>query len=166
MKLVLQTLLFTLLVPGTVAVYVPLLLARGRLPAAGLQRVAAVALLACAAATYGWCAFDFVRSGRGTPFPLAAPRRLVARGLYRYTRNPMYVGVLLALGGWALLLRSPLHLAYALAVATCFELFVVLYEEPRLTRQFGPEYLAYTRRVGRWLPRLPRRAQARRHDPR
>jgi len=69
----------------------------------------------------------------------------------------MHVGVLATILGWAALFRAPALLAYALAVSTLFQLFIVLYEDRYLAREFGAEYTAYCERVGRWLPRLPRR---------
>jgi protein-S-isoprenylcysteine O-methyltransferase Ste14 len=156
MLLLLKNLLFTVLVPGTVAVYVPLLLARQRSLACGPLLALAVAILFLGSAIYGWCVWDFATFGRGTPAPIDAPKRLVSRGLYHYTRNPMYVGVLTVILGWALLFRASVLLLYALAIGVCFHLFIVLYEERHLRRAFGTEYDEYCARVGRWLPRLPR----------
>jgi protein-S-isoprenylcysteine O-methyltransferase Ste14 len=156
MTLLLKNLLFTVVVPGTVAVYVPLMIADGRSPASGIVFAIACAVLAFGAATYAWCVWDFAAFGRGTPAPIDAPTRLVVRGLYRYTRNPMYVGVLTVILGWAVLFHAAALVLYALIVGTCFHLFIVLYEEPHLQRQFGNEYEPYRRRVGRWLPRLRR----------
>src|SRR6516225_10065070 len=96
MILALKNLLFTLVVPGTVGVYLPLILARSRTPASGLGFKLAILLFTIGGSIYAWCVFDFASFGRGTPLPLDAPRKLVRRGLYRYSRNPMYVGVLTA----------------------------------------------------------------------
>jgi protein-S-isoprenylcysteine O-methyltransferase Ste14 len=156
MALLLKNLLFTVLVPGSVAVYLPLLIAGERPPAAGGPLALALAVLALGAAIYAWCVWDFASFGRGTPAPVDAPKKLVVRGLYRYTRNPMYVGVLTVILGWALLFRAAGLGLYAAAVATCFHLFVVLYEERHLRAVFGAQYEAYCARVSRWLPR-PRR---------
>jgi hypothetical protein len=87
MLLFLKDLLFTVIVPGAVAVYVPLRLAAGRewLPSRwGVAQSAALLLLACGCAVYFWCLWDFAVFGRGTPAPIDAPRRLVVRRLYRY----------------------------------------------------------------------------------
>ena len=162
MKLLLKNLLFTLVVPGTIAVYVPLFLARDRAPASGLVLFLALALLAMGGVIYAWCVWDFAVFGRGTPAPIDAPKKLVVRGLYRYSRNPIYVGVLTALVGWAVMFRGTNVLIYALCVGICFHLFVVLYEEHRLGQQFGAEYHEYCEKVGRWLPRFSgRQAQQR-----
>ena len=71
----------------------------------------------------------------------------------------MYVGVVTAIAGVALAKRSWGSAIYAIAVALAFHLRVVLYEEPRLTREFGASFDEYRRQVPRWLPRLRRRRQ-------
>jgi protein-S-isoprenylcysteine O-methyltransferase Ste14 len=152
MALLLKNLLFTVLVPGTVGVYVPLLLARGRPAASGPALAVALAVLALGASIYAWCVWDFASFGRGTPAPIDAPKKLVVRGLYRYTRNPMYVGVLTVILGWAVLFRAASLVLYALVVGTLFHLFIVLYEERHLAGEFGSQYEAYRSRVPRWLP--------------
>jgi len=150
-RLLLKNLLFTLVMPGTVAVYFPLWLSADRTMPAGPSLWIGALAIAVGAGMYAWCLWDFATFGRGTPAPIDAPKQLVIRGLYRYTRNPMYVGVLTAIAGWALLFRSTTLLAYGAIVAACFAAFVVLYEEPHLARVFGEEYEQYKRRVGRWL---------------
>lgn len=157
MILLLKNLIFTVVVPATVAVYVPLLVARGRSPAVGWPLGIGVALVLSGASMYAWCVRDFAMFGRGTPFPLDAPKKLVIRGLYRYTRNPMYVAVLTVVSGWAIVFRSWALVVYGCGVWACFHLVVVGYEERRLRREFGQEYDDYRARVGRWLPRPPRR---------
>ena len=82
-----------------------------------------------------------------------APKRLVARGLYRFVRNPMYVGVLLAILGQALWFGSAATLWYAMVAALFFHLFVVFYEEPTLRRKFGESYTEYAKSVPRWMPK-------------
>ena len=160
MILLLKNLLFTLVVPGTVAVYVPLLIARGRSPASGVACPLAVVVFALGASTYAWSVWDFATFGRGTPAPIDAPKRLVVRGLYRYTRNPMYVGALTVILGWALFFHAAAVLLYAIVVGIIFHLFIVLYEERHLRREFGSEYDDYRSHVGRWLPRFRRRLPA------
>ena len=154
MKLLAKNVLFTLLLPGTVAVYLPLAIAAGRPPATGPVLAVASIVLCLGLAIYSACVWDFATVGRATPAPIDAPRVLVSGGLYRYTRNPMYVGVLTVIGGWAVLYRDARLVLYALVVWTCFHLFTVLYEEPHLAGEFGEQYAAYCSRVPRWLPRL------------
>jgi protein-S-isoprenylcysteine O-methyltransferase Ste14 len=160
MVLLLKNLLFTLIVPGTVAVYVPLNIADGRPTGWGAGMAAGIPVLLLGAFVYAWCVWDFASFGRGTPAPIDAPKKLVIRGLYHYTRNPMYVGVLTVILGWALLFGEAVLALYALLVGTCFHLFIVLYEEPHLRAEFGDEYDAYCAMVARWLPRIPRGAAA------
>ena len=152
--LALKNLLFTAIVPGTVAVYVPLRLAQGAAAASGGLLALAIVLFFVGAALYAWCVWDFATFGRGTPLPVDAPTRLVVRGLYRYTRNPMYLGVLTVILSWATLYRSTALAVYAVVVGLCFHLFIILYEERHLRRVFGRDYAAYCTKVPRWIPRF------------
>ena len=85
---------------------------------------------------------------------MAQTEVLVASGLYRFVRNPMYVCVLTIIAGQALLLGQTRLVAYAGVVAVAFHLNVRVYEEPTLRRRFGASYESYCRHVGRWWPRL------------
>ncbi len=156
MLLLLKNLLFTVLVPGSVGVYAPLLIIDDRPAASRAVFAAGCLLLLLGTCIYGWCVWDFASFGRGTPAPIDAPKRLVVRGLYHYTRNPMYVGVLTVILGWATLFACPPVVFYAACVWMVFHLFIRLYEEPHLAGEFGGEYEAYRERVGRWLPRSGR----------
>jgi protein-S-isoprenylcysteine O-methyltransferase Ste14 len=98
------------------------------------------------------CIVAFVFLGRGTPAPFDPPRRLVARGPYRFIRNPMYLGAALFLVGFALFYQSTGAAIYAAAFCVVAHLFVVLYEEPTLRRTFGHDYDEYCQMVGRWWP--------------
>jgi protein-S-isoprenylcysteine O-methyltransferase Ste14 len=98
--------------------------------------------------------------GHGTPAPIDAPKHLVVHGLYKYVRNPMYIGVLLVIVGAAVLFQSRRVLVYGAIVGLFFHLFVVLFEEPLLRKKFGESYLSYCRGVGRWVPRLGRKQAA------
>jgi protein-S-isoprenylcysteine O-methyltransferase Ste14 len=152
-KTLVKTLIFIVLVPGTVTVAVPYwLLGAGARPQ-GPWTLIGVLLIALGAASSLWCAWDFAVAGRGTPAPIDPPKALVARGLYRVVRNPMYLGVLLVLLGESVVFGSWALLRYAVLVWLCFHLFVVLYEEPALRRKFGASYEDYCRRVWRWTPR-------------
>ena len=102
------------------------------------------------------CVWDFGWTGRGTPAPIAPPKRLVVVGFYRYVRNPMYLGFFIGWAGlWVVFGRANLlAIALALAVVLGVALFVLLYEEPTLRKTFGEEYEEYCRNVRRWVPRL------------
>jgi len=154
----LRTLVFTLIVPGTVLVLVPVaLLASGVGPVLQLGPARWVGLLPLGTGLVVilWCFGDFVRRGRGTPAPYDPPRRLVVTGLYRSVRNPQYVGVVLVAAGEALLAEAAVLLGYAGLLAVVYHLFVRYYEEPTLTRLFGEAYTRYRADVPRWLPRWP-----------
>lgn len=164
MLLFLKNLIFSILVPGTVAFYVPYAIGTRALAVSSLgfgRLVLAAPLLLMGSAIYLWCTWDFATTGRGTPAPIDPPKQLVMRGLYRTVRNPMYVGVLLTIAGWAVLFRSWALVAYATVMWLLFHAFVVLVEEPMLRRSFGSAYDAYCRKVRRWWPRRPQRLSRR-----
>ena len=96
----------------------------------------------------------FVVVGRGTLVPTVPTEHLVVSGLYRFVRNPMYVGVALALGGEALLFWSGRVVMELTVAVALMDIFVRFYEEPKLARTYGEEYHRYRHNVGRWLPRL------------
>jgi protein-S-isoprenylcysteine O-methyltransferase Ste14 len=96
----------------------------------------------------------FVVEGLGTPAPVAPTEQLVVGGLYRYVRNPMYLAVIAIIVGQALVLERPVLLVYAATVGFTVATFVLGYEEPALTRQFGDQYECYRREVPRWWPRM------------
>lgn len=156
MGLLIRNLAFTIVVPGSGAVWVPWwILTRGGAtpnpvvwPAAGF--------IAAGAALYLSCLWIFASVGQGTPGPWDAPRRFVAVGPYRWVRNPIYIGALLAVVGEAWLFLALPLLVYAVGMAISFHLFVMGYEEPTLRRRFGETYVEYLRTVPRWIPRPPK----------
>ena len=101
-----------------------------------------------------WCWKDFIKFGKGTPSPTDPPEKLVVKGLYRLTRNPMYVGVGFVLFGEILFFESTVLIIYTFLILFVFHLFVVLYEEPALKKKFGNSYKEYIDSVPRWLPKL------------
>jgi protein-S-isoprenylcysteine O-methyltransferase Ste14 len=155
----LKTAIFTVVVPGTVAFYVPYLLARRGhdllAPPQSAWQFLGVLPLAAGVAIYLWCAWDFAVTGLGTPLPIDAPRVLIVKGMYRYVRNPMYVGALNVVLGWAIWFSSGAMLIYLACFWLAASLFVLFYEEPHLRSVFGTQYEGYCRRVNRWLPKLP-----------
>lgn len=154
---VVASVLFTLFGgPGIVLLLVPWAITRLRIPAdePGAQRAAAALLVALGLAPLLESIVRFVRVGRGSLVPTVPPERLVASGLYRYVRNPMYLVVVAALAGEALLFRSRGILVECAVVWAFFHLFVMSYEEPRMARSYPAEYALYRSHVPRWLPRL------------
>jgi protein-S-isoprenylcysteine O-methyltransferase Ste14 len=160
---------FFLAAPGMVAGLIPWLLtrwqAREPLPYWAPMRVLGGILLVAGLIALIRAFVRFVMEGLGTPAPIAAPERLVVGGVYRYVRNPMYVAVLAAIVGQALLLGRLGLLLYAAAAWLLVAGFVRWYEEPTLTRRFGEDYEAYRRAVPAWWPRLRPWEPAERDEP-
>jgi protein-S-isoprenylcysteine O-methyltransferase Ste14 len=154
MKLLPRSVLSFAALPGIVAFGVPLLLIRR--PA--VFHVPAIVPLTAGVAVLLWCVRDFHVRGLGTLAPWDPPRRLVINGLYHYSRNPMYVGVLLILFGWAAAFGSGGHLTYALVMAVVFHVRVVFFEEPWLLETHGAEWTRYRAHVNRWFGRKTRLA--------
>lgn len=109
-------------------------------------------LLAIGSLIYFWCLWDFMIAGRGTPLPIDPQKTLIAWGLYKYTRNPMYIGVVLLIIAWALLFLSWDIMVYGIFIAVMFHLIVVLYEEPHMRRKYGARYEHYCLEINRWIP--------------
>ena len=154
---VIVSILFTALGgPGIALVWLPLGITRFRVPAAEprWQMLLAAALVLAGVSPGLESIRRFVVVGRGTLVPTAPTEHLVVSGFYRHVRNPMYVGVLVALAGEVLLFRSRGLLLFAVCLWLGFHLFVSLYEEPTLTRRYGDEYLRFKQNVPRWMPRL------------
>lgn len=144
-----RALLAFLALPGVVALAVPVwIVLHGQ--AIVVHPVGVVPLLGGFAALL-WCVRDFYVSGKGTLAPWHPPEKLVVVGLYRYSRNPMYVAVTLMLSGWALTYASMNLLVYAAFVLLAFHLRIVLGEEPWLARRYGSDWDLYKSRVPRWL---------------
>lgn len=146
--------LAALVMPGIVAGVAPALIVLqggGTSSAPGIALATGSAIAAAGVCLLLTCIVGFARHGDGTLAPYDPPQALVIRGPYRYTRNPMYVGVLAVLAGLALANWSPSLGIYAAGVATAFVTFVRIYEEPRLERQFGDSYRTYRSHVPRWL---------------
>jgi protein-S-isoprenylcysteine O-methyltransferase Ste14 len=147
--LFLRALIAFLVLPGIVAFLAPALILRSI--DTGTPHGEGVAVFLAGAFVLLWCVRDFYVAGRGTLAPWDPPRHLVSIGLYRFSRNPMYVGVLIVLLGWAIAFRSRPLLIYAVVVAILFHVRVLLYEEPWLARTFPDEWRAYKTRVPRWF---------------
>ena len=151
---VLRTLHFTLLGPGRVVVLLPavILLAGSllsRIP--GRSWLVGVVPILTGVIVYCSCAWQFTFTGKGTPWPRDPTKVFVAKGLYRLTRNPMFIGILLILVGEAIVFRSVALLVYTFYRGHRFNSHATAEEEPRLRRDFGTSYEEYCRRVPRWI---------------
>jgi protein-S-isoprenylcysteine O-methyltransferase Ste14 len=132
----LKTALFTVLVPEPAIVLVPWLL-RGHpsIPVSDFEEVAAILVVTIGVLIYLHTAFwGLAWTGGGTPAPIAPTKTLVVRGLHRFVRNPMYLGVLLAIAGQAWLFHSRQTAIYLVCLWLAFHLFALFYEEPTLKK--------------------------------
>jgi protein-S-isoprenylcysteine O-methyltransferase Ste14 len=149
---------FLVIAPGFVAGLVPWWISRWRLEAPffgmPLFRFAGGALIALGGIGLLDSFARFALQGLGTPAPVFPTRHLVATGLYRYVRNPMYVAVTSAVLGQGLMLGNTTVLEYGGFVWLLFHIFVLAYEEPTLRASFGSEYQSFCAAVPRWIPRL------------
>jgi protein-S-isoprenylcysteine O-methyltransferase Ste14 len=161
--LLLRSVFFVVLLPGTVTVLIPYWLISSRrtnlLPGKPALHYLGLPLIAIGALALLWCMWEFFSRGRGTISASDPPKHLVVQGLYRYVRNPMYVAVLTILIGEAIFFMSAPVLIEAGVFITLAHLFVSYYEEPVLRRQFGESYERYSQTVGRWIPRYRARAK-------
>jgi protein-S-isoprenylcysteine O-methyltransferase Ste14 len=148
---------FRLLVGGFVIGYVPYsILSSHPEPAPALLSIltiTAVFLIAAGVYVYLRCVWDFAFGGESDN-----PTMLIARGTYKFVRNPMYTSLVLILLGESLLFRSWRLFGYAAAFWFAVHLLVILYEEQALAKKFGTSYEQYCKEVPRWIPRVRRSA--------
>ncbi len=150
---------FFVVAPGVVAGLVPWLISGWQLPRpisplAIVRTAAGVVLLVLAVVVLVRAFARFVVEGGGTPAPVAPTERLVVGGDYRFVRNPMYLAVVTAVLGQAMIFGSLALLGYAIAVWAIMAAFVRWYEEPLLLERYGDEYQRYREAVWAWVPRL------------
>ncbi len=150
--------LFLLLAPGTVAGVVPRWISRWHVqpPLLGipvLRLVGGFLIIASICVLLDSFA-RFAIQGLGTPAPVFPTRHLVISGFYRHVRNPIYIAVVAAILGQGLVFGSVPVLEYGVLIWLAFHVFVLVYEEPKLTATFGSEYEVFCTHVPRWLPRL------------
>ena len=100
------------------------------------------------------CSIDIIRKGYGTPAHLDPPKTLIVTRLYRYVRNPIYLGALAFVLGYIFWFGSQLLILYLIFFFLCFHFLIVFIEEPILRNKFGMEYEEYCRNVPRWIPRI------------
>ena len=145
-----RALIAFLALPGTIAFFIPAVWLWGT---AHTRLAVPLGLIPLMSGFIGllWCVRDFYVAGKGTLAPWAPPKNLVVVGLYRCSRNPMYIAVMLILLGWAIVFASRALFVYLLCVAAAFQLRVVYGEEPWLARTHGEAWRQYAGRIPRWL---------------
>ena len=155
-SLLLRNLFFTILQPGMVAGFIPYWIIRHELdlilerPLRIFQYIA-ILLFATGFIITIICILRFAFEGKGTLSPADETKQLVIGGLYRYSRNPMYVGVMSMLIAEAMFTSSQDLWIYAAVIFACFHTFILIHEEPRLRRDFKDSYTQYCQRVRRWV---------------
>jgi len=153
-----RSILMTIMFPGTVAFYIPYRML-SPINFTNLEWsfsvIGSLVIIFTGLAILLKCIWEFAYTGEGTLAPFNETKKLVVIGLYRYIRNPMYVGVLLLLLGETWFFQSRQILIYTGIFFIIFNLVIIGYEEPRLRFKFGDEYRVYCKNVGRWIPRRP-----------
>jgi len=116
-------------------------------------RVATALALACIGQSISITGMVVFRRAKTTmnPMKASAASSLVSNSVYRFTRNPMYLGLLLTLVAWAAFLSNPLGVLWVPAFVLYINRFQITPEERVLSSLFGAEYAAYRNRVRRWL---------------
>jgi protein-S-isoprenylcysteine O-methyltransferase Ste14 len=155
-----KVLLLFILVPGIADVLLPGLILTGlgklTFPGFGLWQIIGLILMAFGLGIILWVCQAFIRGGKGTPAPFDPPRRFVNDGLYRWVRNPMYLGAAFIIPlGEALFFSTFWLVPYAALLMLLLHIYVVNIEEPALRKRFGRPYQKYLHTVPRWFPHPP-----------
>ncbi len=155
LSLLLRNLFFTILQPGLVAGLIPYWILGDKVkhiaqPLQFYNYIGAIVFVIGLVIMLS-CIISFAVKGRGTLSPADPTKRLVITGLYKFSRNPMYVGVTMILIGEAIFFRSVNLWIYLIFVFIAFNIFILLHEEPRLRKDFREEYKRYCEKVKRWI---------------
>ena len=156
LSLFIRNLFFTILQPGLVAGLIPFWITGFRIDNIfdevwQLHHYIGTIVFLIGFVIMLWCIISFAVKGRGTLSPVDPTKKLVISGLYRFSRNPMYVGVTLILVGEAIFFQSVELWIYSLFIFITFNIFTIVVEEPRLRKHFGEEYKTYCEKVRRWI---------------
>ena len=162
--ILIRLIIFTVIIPGLVVGYIPYLLrAYSKLFDIGIFKYFGLLIITIGIILYSMSVLSFLLKGKGTPAIWFAkhlkfligeePIKLVSSGLYKRSRNPMYLGVLNIALGQALFFESTANLIYTGVLTVFFHVIVVLLEEPHLKKKYGQKYVDYTKQVSRWFGR-------------
>ena len=156
MSLFFRNLFFTILQPGMVAGLIPFWLLGEKFKTTWVHPFMYYHFLGMLLCIFGFvlmflCIIHFAIRGRGTLSPADPTKKLVIKGPYRFSRNPMYVGVLMMLTGQSIFFLSLVLAAYALMIFLAFTIFIKYFEEPRLRNDFRDEYEQYVSKVRSWF---------------
>ena len=156
MSLFFRNLFFTILQPGIVAGLIPFLILGDKVKNISDQPFAFYHALGVLIFVGGIvimliCIVSFAIHGKGTLSPADPTKKLVVAGLYKFSRNPMYVGVMMILVGEAIFFPSVSLWIYTFSIFSAFHIFIIFFEEPRLRKDFEEEYDSYCKKVKRWI---------------
>lgn len=121
-----------------------------------LQSILALPVTLVGAALVIWSVQTLSALGQGTPAPMAATKRLVRAGPYRYSRNPMTLGAGLLYLGLAVWAGSWIVFGLVLLIFISLLTFIYIHETRELAERFGVEYLQYRKEIPFLFPRIPR----------
>lgn len=157
----LRALLFSILIPGTISVYIPHYVIHHKYISLGAASYLGILIIFLGIMTYLSTVIKFLTAGKGTPAiwftkflkPIIGeePIHLVSSGLYKHSRNPMYIGVLLCILGQGLYFENQNLLLYTPITWLFFHLVVIYIEEPHLKNKFGESYINYLNTAPRWF---------------
>ena len=154
-SLLFRNLIFTLLAPGVVAGLIPYLLVKDDIEnikgSWASNEVIGIIVFLLGLVILLHCIYLFAVVGKGTLLPIDPTKRLVTVGLYNYSRNPMYLGVITILIGEGVFTWSYSLWIYTFIVFFFFNIFIFIIEEPRLRTDFGEEYDGYRKKVRMWI---------------
>ncbi len=108
---------------------------------------------------YAWTILLFARIGQGTQTPIVPTQRLVTTGPYAHSRNPMFLGAILMIIGFGIILNSIAAIVLGLIIPISYLIVIKLVEEKELEARFGQEYAEYKKRVPFLIPTLWRKIQ-------
>ncbi len=159
---VIRLIIFTIVIPGFVIGYVPYSLYNHQeIFEIGILRYSGLIPIGLGVLLYIWSSLNFLLIGNGTPAMWFTKRlkiligeepiRLVSSGLYKISRNPMYLGVLNIVFGLSMLFESRSILIYSILLGLFFHLVIILLEEPHLKAKYGRDYETYLKQTNRWF---------------
>jgi protein-S-isoprenylcysteine O-methyltransferase Ste14 len=152
--------LFAIAIPYVLLVVSPSLDARlglGRLSPSPASFIFGAILVLLGLFFAQWSILVQFTRGRGTPLPIMPTQKLITTGPFRYCRNPMTLGTILAYLGLSIAAATIVGLTLVVAFAAFLLVYLKRMEEKELAERFGEEYLAYRREVPFIIPRIPRR---------
>jgi protein-S-isoprenylcysteine O-methyltransferase Ste14 len=132
-----------------------------RIPGGAARRALGAMLAAAGLALALWSIAAQVTRGRGTPLPVMPTQRLLTDGPFRYCRNPMALGTILAYLGLGIWLGTFLGIGLALLLSGLLILYIKRVEERELAERFGEAYRVYKQAMGFMVPRRPAQANGR-----